>query len=324
MPGSRRALRCVSLVVLVAMTATGCGAQMHERLRSAPPLTVGLVIGHDVNAITSLTTGEEVLVAFSFGLIGLGLAAATAEKQVLPFEAELREVVVGKLVSQLAAKRYRAQLVFQKPKTWALLENLGPDAYGGLLKAHGLEEPEAQKFDAVLFVEYWVEGRLEGRFLSSPKTEDLELNRMRPKYAKSKLFLYDTRTGTRLYFDQTQRGYPAFTDATLAHSARDDHEPRGSSGAAAFADRAHRKHKERSGKPGVTRGAATVARPMKRAPAPSAAPGASARSSLSSGLQSRRLHRVPGRPASPREMTYFSHSGRKVLLLNRNVAVTAQ
>lgn len=216
MPGSWPALRCVVLVVMLAMTATGCGAQMHERLRPAPPLTVGVVIGHDVNAITSLTTGEEVLVALSFGLIGVGVAAATAEKQMLPFEAELREVVVGKLVSQLAAKGYSAQLVLQKPKKWVLLENLSSDAYGSLLKAHGLEEPHARKFDAVLFVEYWVEGRLEGRFLSSPKAEDLDLNRMRPKYAKSKLFLYDTRTGTRLYFDQTQRGYPAFTDATLA------------------------------------------------------------------------------------------------------------
>src|SRR5436309_13724540 len=60
--------RCMVLVVMLAMAATGCGAQMHERLRTAPPLTVGLVIGHDVNAITSLTTGEEMLVALSLGL----------------------------------------------------------------------------------------------------------------------------------------------------------------------------------------------------------------------------------------------------------------
>ena len=216
MPRGRPTPRCVVLVVMLAMAATGCGAQMHERLRTAPPLTVGLVIGHDVNAITSLTTGEEMLVALSLGLIGLGIAEATAEKQVLPFEAELRVVVVGKLVSQLAAKGYRAQLVAQKPKKWVLLENLSADAYGSLLKAHALEDLEARKFDSVLFVEYWVEGRLEGRFLSSPQAADLELKRMRPKYAKSKLFLYDTSTGTRLYSDQTQRGYPTFTDATLA------------------------------------------------------------------------------------------------------------
>lgn len=212
-----RAVRVVALWVLV-VAVIGCGAQMHQRLQTAPPRAVGVVVGHDINAIASLTTGEEILVGLSFGLIGLTVAAATAEKEALSFEAQLRELVAERLLRQLREKGYKAQLVSQKPKKWALFENLSdrPEVYGNLVREHGLDEHEARQFDAILFVEYWIEGRLQGRFLSRPKFEELTVDKMQPKYAKSKLFLYDTRAGTRLYFDSFQRGYPTFTSASVA------------------------------------------------------------------------------------------------------------
>jgi hypothetical protein len=212
-----RSARAVMLVVL-AMATVGCAARVHERLKtSGGPRTIAVVVGHDINSIASMTTGEEILVALSLGIVGSGIAAATAEKQALPFEAELRDHVVGRLVGQLEGKGYRAQVVAQKPKKWDLFGNIsdGPDVYRNLLRDHALHARDVEAFDAVLFVEYWVEGRLEGRFLSKPNPEDLSLARMKPKYAKAKLFLYDRQTATRLYFDSFQRGYPAFTDATL-------------------------------------------------------------------------------------------------------------
>jgi hypothetical protein len=47
--------------------------------------------------------------------------------------------------------------------------------------------------DAILFVEYLLEGRLEGRFFKTPKLEDLSIENMKPNYAKSKVWLYDTK-----------------------------------------------------------------------------------------------------------------------------------
>ena len=214
---THRAVRSV-IVVLLAIAATGCAARMHERLTtSAGPRTIAIVVGHDINAVASMTTGEEILVAVSLGIVGHVIAAATAEKQALPFEAELRDHVVARLIRQLEDKGYRVQLVAQKPKKWDLLGNLSdrPDVYGNLVRDHALDAQAVEAFEAVLFVEYWVEGRLEGRFLSKPDSGDVSLTRMKPKYAKAKLFLYERQTVTRLYFDSFQRGYPTFTDATL-------------------------------------------------------------------------------------------------------------
>ena len=125
--------------------------------------------------------------------------------------------VVARLAGQLESKGYRVQIVAQKPKKWDLFGNISdrPDVYGNLVREHAVDPQGLESFDAVLFVEYWVEGRLEGRFLSKPTPEELSLARMKPKYAKAKLFLYERATAVRLYFDSFQRGYPAFTDATV-------------------------------------------------------------------------------------------------------------
>jgi hypothetical protein len=215
--GTHRAARSV-IVVVLAIVVTGCAARTHERLRGpAGPRTIGMIVGHDINTTASMTTGEEIVVALSLGIVGYAVAAATAEKQAMPFEAELRDRVVARLVGQLESKGYRVQLVAQKPKKWDLFGNISdrPDVYGNLVREHAVDPQGLETFDAVLFVEYWVEGRLEGRFLSKPHPEELSLARMKPKYAKAKLFLYDRQTAVRLYFDSFQRGYPTFTGATV-------------------------------------------------------------------------------------------------------------
>lgn len=213
---------CVEhLFVLALVTClAGCAASVNVRsFQEHPPKTIGLAVGHDISAVSSLSPGQEVLVSFSFGLLGIALAEATAKTWSLHFADQVNEIMQERAVKQLERKGYVVQVLAAKPEKWALMENVtdAESVYPNLRNRYDIPG-YPPNLDAILFIEYLIEGRLEGRLGVEAKVDDLTVQNMKLKYAKSKIWLYDTRTGKRLYFDSAQRGYPSFSSTTVSEA----------------------------------------------------------------------------------------------------------
>jgi len=207
----------IAVLVALALICGDCVAKAyHSAFQTAAPKTIGVAIGHDIKAVTSLSTGEEIFVALSFGMIGATLMEATAKESRLRFEDQINDMVYARVQKALAAKGYQVRRLDTVARKWGLLANIreGPGAYARVAQGYTLGR-EADWPDAILFLELLLEGRLEGRIFSSGKLEDLKVESMRLQYAKSKLFLYNPRTQQRLFFDMVQRSYPSFISTTV-------------------------------------------------------------------------------------------------------------
>jgi hypothetical protein len=216
-PESKACFAAIAATLVLAGLLPACATKVNQKaLQAAAPRTIGVAIGHDIKAVESLSTGEEVVVGLSFGALGLLAAEAGAEERRLTFEDRLNDLVYERIRVGLEGKGYQVQRLATTPRKWNLFANLeeGPNSYRDLAKGYDLPSaPDGP--DAILFFEYLVEGRLAGRIFSTGQLEALTLDNMRLMYAKSKLFLYDPKTRTRFFQNSVQRGYPPFTGTTF-------------------------------------------------------------------------------------------------------------
>lgn len=208
----------LALVVSVTLLS-GCATQLNKQAFGKSAGRIDLVIGHDIKAVTSMTTQEETWVVIPFGLIGIVVADATAKKWRLDFEQQINDMLRERVNRQMSEKGFSVQLLCTDPTKWNLLENISntADAYANLAKKHNLGS-RVDDVDYILFIEYLLEGRLEGRFLKTSRLEDLSVKNMNPMYAKSKVWIYDTKTGTRLFHKMVQKGYSPDTSSSIAEA----------------------------------------------------------------------------------------------------------
>jgi len=207
----------VVICLTCAMILSGCAAAVNMSVYdSNPPKRIGVVIGHEMQAVADLTHGQIILYSIVGGAAGIAAGAAMAENNSgrlnLDFEKGITNIIWEKIQKDVQGKNYAVQLIDIKPKEYKLLENVSDtDAvYPRLVKYYQLEE-KAKTYDAILFVEVLIEGRLTG----DDKIEKVNMENMKMKYAKSKLFLYDVMSGKRIYHDSIQRGYSAFSNTKL-------------------------------------------------------------------------------------------------------------
>lgn len=207
-------------IVVSLSLLPGCASQLNKQVfEESAPRRLGLVIGHDIKAVSSMTNQEEAWIAISFGLIGVSVLEATAKEWTLDFAEQINKMVEERVTGLIREKGYSIKLLRAKPTKWNLFENISdtPDSYANLLKKHNLAS-SFDYLDSVLFIEYLLEGRLEGRFLETSRLEDLSIKNMKVKFAKSKVWLYDTKTGKRLFHNMVQKGYPSYPGTSTAEA----------------------------------------------------------------------------------------------------------
>lgn len=119
-------------------------------------------------------------------------------------------MVLEQIQNALTNKGYAANHIKTIPIEWDLYANLSdsPENYTNLLQQYGIPS-KIETVDAILFVEYLLRPKTWGE----KEIGMLTLDHFETMYAKSKIWLYDTRSGKRLLFNSTQRGY----DQVLTH-----------------------------------------------------------------------------------------------------------
>ena len=210
----------IFLVLVVSITLlSGCASQLNKQaFGKYTPQRVGIAIGHDIKAVSSMTIQEEAVLAYSvIGLLVFPVLEATAKEYSLHFAQQINDMLRERVIGQMREKGFSVQLLSTNPTKWNLFENISDtaDVYANLTRKHNLG-PSVDDVDSILFVEYLLEWRLEGRYLETSRIEDLSIENMKPKYAKSKVWLYNAKTGTRLFHDMVQRGYPADRFTSMA------------------------------------------------------------------------------------------------------------
>lgn len=209
----------VAVLYSVGIGLTGCITTLDkEAFDQARPQTIGIIVGHDIGII-GLTSGQQIGLGVAAGVIGLAAAEAFDERRRVAFDQRINGMVSEGLVQQIQAKGYKPVQMKIKEKKWSVLENIDntPDVYSGLLRSY--ETENTSQVDAILFFEYMLELRPEERGRSLTFTEAapqaLTIEGIKLKYAKSKIWLYDTKAGKRLYFDMIQRGYWEFSNSSI-------------------------------------------------------------------------------------------------------------
>ena len=213
------------IIILALLFSSACTTAYYinkKEFSRSQPKNIGIVIGHDISVKATMSSGEEFLLGFTFGLSGVAglIVDNSLSREYYPeFLQQINDMVFERTQRQMLEKGYAISLLKTKPKEWHFSENQSnkKEVFPNLIKTYELESDLAQ-FDAILFFEYWLQGRLPGRLLEHTKLESLNLENMKMRYAKSKIFLYDTRSGKRLYYDLIQRGYSSMSEKTVSNA----------------------------------------------------------------------------------------------------------
>jgi len=210
------------IIILALLVSSACSTAYYinkKEFSNCQPKNIGIVIGHDISVKATMSGGEEVLLGFTFGLAGVvgKIVDDSFSKKYYPeFLQQINDMVFERAQRQMLEKGYTISLLRTQAKEWHFSENTSnkKEVFPNLVKTYELEA-DVTRFDAILFFEYWLQGRLPGRLLEHTKLETLNLENMKLSYAKSKIFVYDTKSGKRLYFDLIQRGYSSMTEKTV-------------------------------------------------------------------------------------------------------------
>jgi len=210
------------IIILAVLVGSACSTAYYinkKEFSNCQPKNIGIVIGHDLSVKATMSGGEEFLLGFTFGLSGVaGLIVdnSLSRKYYPEFLQQINDMVSERINQQMLGKGYTISLLKTKPKQWHFSENQSnkKEVFPNLIKTYELE-PDIARFDAILFFEYWLQGRLPGRLLEHTKLETLNIENMQLRYVKSKIFVYDTKSGKRLYYDLIQRGYSSTSEKTV-------------------------------------------------------------------------------------------------------------
>lgn len=127
----------------------------------------------------------------------------------------LNDRVFAKIESALTRKGYEISRRTATRIDWDVYANIEDSvtSYTQLLQQYGIT-PAHETVDAVLIAEYLLQPKTWG----AEQIAGLTLNTFEVTYAKSKIWIYDLRTGKRLFFSSIQRGY----DQVFSHVNPDD------------------------------------------------------------------------------------------------------
>ncbi|MFX0200284.1 MAG: hypothetical protein ACFFCW_29545 [Candidatus Hodarchaeota archaeon] len=206
------------LAIIVAMLViSGCSKSKlyinKKGFRNYQPKSIGIVIGHDISAKTTIWIaigGEIQAKEYWLRSSGTRTQNQSAFQNVFSeFQKQINDMVFERINRQIIEKGYNVSLLRTKGKEWHLLEGFSDkrEVYPRMGKTYELEA-DAKRFDAILFFEYMLKGSFSGVLLHRTKLKVINIENMQLKHANSKIFLYDTKTGKRLYFDCVQIIYP--------------------------------------------------------------------------------------------------------------------
>jgi hypothetical protein len=178
---------------------------------SSSPKRIGVVIGYDIKASTHIIVAEEMIRG---PLIDPAVIPAKMEKW-MNFKNDVTNSIWDHIKNDMERKNYSVQLTVVKPKEWKAFENTSdnPEVYPRLVNYYQLGD-QAKNYDAILFVHVFIEVRIWER----DNIESFRLDNMKMMYAKSRMFLYETANGKRIFYDLTQKGYSSISKTRLSEA----------------------------------------------------------------------------------------------------------
>ncbi len=202
------------LPLLFTLLLGGCSMSTvnTKDYESRKPQKIAVLVGYDIRAVKDLSTGGLIASGVIGGGVGAIIASEHTERMNLHFDKDITNMIWSEANRQLRAKNYLVNYIGPKAKKWKLLDDLedNSDIYPRFVQFYRLSSRE-KSYDAVLFIEILIEGRVP----ESGTTRELNVANMKMKYAKSKLYLYDTKSGKRLFFNQVQEGYSSTSKIKL-------------------------------------------------------------------------------------------------------------
>ena len=172
-----------------------------------PPKTVGIIIGHDVYARKGLSPENAILQTSTFGIFSSAvLSKLTKEK--IHFTDQINEKIFDSVNKQILSKGYQTKFLATQQNDWHRYEHMKDkkEVYSELINEY-LTDVDAKQFDAILIIEYTLEGKIKGFRQEGQKVDELSSENMKIAWAESKTFLYDTRTGQRLFYNYVVKDY---------------------------------------------------------------------------------------------------------------------
>jgi hypothetical protein len=201
------------LILLITSLVSGCASTVNmKNYRASMPSNIGVVIGHEISALSELSTGKIIFYGLLGGAIGTTIASLNTDKWRVDIEGEIVDSLWSNTQTKMISKNYQMSLVNTTSKKWKLFENItdSKNVYSNLIQKYELSN-SANNYDAILFVEVLIEGRIKGE----DRPEDINMDNFRMMFAKSKLFLYDTKSQKRIYHKMIQKGYSSWSKAKL-------------------------------------------------------------------------------------------------------------
>lgn len=193
-----------SLLMIVFAVLVGCSTTTIDKpsLQTSKIKTIAIIIGSDTRGRAAVLGGR----GYPFG----GFSEEILKPVSVDLENKLNNMALGQIKNKLTNKGYTIKHIKTISIEWDLYANISDSQsnYTNLLRQYAIPA-WSETFDAILFVEYMLRPRTWG----AQQISALTLENFETMYAKSKMWLYEPRTGNRLFFSSTQRGY----DQVLTH-----------------------------------------------------------------------------------------------------------
>jgi hypothetical protein len=180
-----------------------------------PPKKIGIIIGHDIYVRKGLSPEGAILQTSTLGIFSLAARSKlTAER--IDFAEQINAKISDNVNKEILSKGYEAKILKIQQNEWHRYEHMRDrkEVYSDFIKEY-LTEVDVKKFDAILIIEYTLEGKIKGFRQEGEKVEELSAENMKVTWVESKTFLYDTRTGQRLFYDYVVEDYGDSEDVTI-------------------------------------------------------------------------------------------------------------
>ncbi len=175
------------------------------------PKSIGVVIGYDIRGKSEPSMGSLIAFGAIGGAIGGIIASESTKEWELGVEAEIINMVWESTQAQFLKKNYDIAFVKSQPNEWKLFEhNTRKNVFSKQVKEYQVEDVK-DMYDALLFIEVFIEGRLMGK--DTP--EDIVLENLKLRFGNAKIFMFDVNSELEIFFKLVQKGYSSFTKKRL-------------------------------------------------------------------------------------------------------------
>ena len=180
-----------------------------------PPKTIGIIIGHDVYARKGLSPDGAFLQTSTLGIFSTAALSKLTEERI-NFTDQINAKIFDSVNKEILSKGYQTKLLQTQQNAWHRYEHMKDkkEVYSDLINEY-LNAVDAKKFDAILIIEYTLEGKIKGFRQEGQKVEELSAESMKVAWTESKTFLYETRTGQRLFYNYVVNDYSASVNVTV-------------------------------------------------------------------------------------------------------------